>query len=489
MKTIQEKFSDSKFIVVSNREPYLHTYNPEGEIVWYRPASGLVSALDPVLRSVKGTWIAWGDGEADKEVANSRGEIMVPPDDPTYKLKLIFLDKDEIKGYYDGVSNQMFWPLCHIVHYRPQFSQENWELFKKVNRKFARAILDEAGENKKAFVWLNDYHLALCSKYIKEENPLINVVQFWHIPWPNPEAFRICPWKEEILQGLLANDLLAFHLRYHCDNFLQTVDAFLESRIDRESSAVIYNRQVTKVKPFPISIDFQNTFADAASAQVKRVEKHIERSIKIPHKILAVGVDRLDYIKGIRERLIAIDRFLEKYPEFIGQFLYLGLAYPSRTRLKEFNRLADDISDMVEEINWKYRTQNWYPIIYREETVKYPDVLAYYRLADLCLVSSLHDGMNLVSKEFIASWDGQRPAALILSQFTGAARELTDAILINPYDIEAFADAIYHAIQMPKEEKIARMQRMQNEIKENDIFRWAENFLLESSKISVGPAA
>ncbi|MFC1559958.1 trehalose-6-phosphate synthase [Candidatus Margulisiibacteriota bacterium] len=480
LKLFEGKLKGRRLIVASNREPYIHKYD-EDKVKWIRPASGLVTGLDPVLRTCKGVWVATGSGDADKEVVDVNDRIMVPPNKPSYHLRRVWLNKKQENGFYYGIANKTFWPLCHIAHVRPEFNKDDWNEYVKVNDKYARAIVDEAG-NSKALIWIQDYHLALCAKFIKERNPNLVVGQFWHIPWPNPEAFRICPWKNEILEGLLANDLLGFHIKYHCDNFINTVDLNLESKIDRDTSCIIRKKHRTCIKPFPISIDFKELAEKAHSPEVDAALKEIKKKIRKPYKFLAVGIDRMDYTKGIPERLMAIDRFLEKYPSYKKKFVYLGIGVPSRSLIKEYKDLADRISSLVEDINWKHRTDDWQPIIYRKEHINLEEILAYYREASLLMVSSLHDGMNLVAKEFLAAQSRSPEGMLILSQFTGAARELPDAVLINPYDTERFADAIKYGLELPKKEKVKRMKKLIETVKEHDIYAWASSFISELQK-------
>jgi trehalose 6-phosphate synthase len=478
---LKTKLKDYKLYVVSNREPYIHKYKDE-TIEVIRPASGLVTALDPVLKASQGVWIAHGSGEADKDVVDKNDRVKVPPDNPSYHLRRVWLSKKQEDGYYYGFANSSLWPLSHIVYVRPTFNPNHWNEYVKVNEKFARALVDEVGGGK-ALIWIQDYHLALAPKFIKEKNPDLITGHFWHIPWPNPEAFRICPWKKEILQGLLANDLLGFHIKYHCDNFLDTVDGNLESKISREASTVDIKGHQTLVKPFPTSIDFEGLAERAKSPLVIAKEKEIKRKIRKPYEFMAIGLDRLDYTKGIPERLKAIDLFLEKYPEYKNRFVYVGLGAPTRTHIKIYRDVIDEIESLAEEINWKHRIDSWQPIIPRHEHISYEEILAYYKEANLCIVSSLHDGMNLVAKEFVAVQSQSKKGMLILSQFAGAARELEDAILTNPYDVEGFADSIKRALEMSRDDRESRMKKLADQIRENDIYAWALSFISDLAKL------
>lgn len=470
-KVVHDKIGDATFVVVSNREPYLHVMK-EGKIEVQRPASGLVTALDPMLKACEGTWIAHGSGNADRKVVDEKNCVMVPPDNPRYKLRRLWLSKVEEDGYYYGFANETLWPMCHIVYTRPTFEQRDWEIYKQVNQKFANAVLAEI-EGQKAFVWVQDYHLSLLPQMIKEKRPDVLVAQFWHIPWPNPEVFRICPWKDEILWGMLGNDLLGFHIRYHCDNFLNSVDQSLEVRVDRERSSVFHHGGLeTLVRPFPISIDFEGIQEEIRNGF--KVDDDLTEVLEAIPKgvVLAVGLDRMDYTKGIPERIRSVGRFLEKYPEWQGKFVFLQMGALSRIHLPAYKAINEQINSATEEVNWKFGTDEWTPIMVVRHHISHPDILALYQRADVCMISSLHDGMNLVAKEYIASRTNE-DGALILSRFTGAAREIEAAILINPYDIESFADSINAAVTMSPEEKNQRMKKLREIVAENNIYKWA----------------
>lgn len=478
-KTIQEKLSDYLLVLVSNRQPYQH-FMKSGKMICQREAGGLVTALDPVMQTAQGIWIASGTSELDKKVVDSDSKIAVPPENPAYSLKRIFLTKEERDAYYYGYSNEGLWPLCHIAYTRPVFVESEWKAYQKVNRMFADAILEEV-KDRKAFVWVHDFHLTLVAKYLREANPNIITSIFWHIPWPNPEVFRICPQKKEILEGMLAYDLVGFQIRYHADNFLATVDRELESRIDREVSTVSYQNKETMVRNFPVSIDFAAISSSVESEPMKTRAEKLREDFSLGDKKLILGVDRIDYTKGITERLRSIDRFLEKYPETKEKFVFLQIGQISRIHIPRYKQLNDEVNALVEEINWKHSQNSWLPIIFTRSYIPYQDILLFYRMAQACLVTSLHDGMNLVAKEFVAS----RPdlaGVLILSQFTGAARELNDALLINPYDSEALADALYQALNMPEAEQEKRMRKMREIVEQNNIYRWAGKVLSQLLK-------
>jgi trehalose-6-phosphate synthase len=477
---VKEKIGDHKFIAVSNREPYIHTYSDEG-VRCFTPASGMTVALDPVMKACGGTWIANGSGEADKDVVDEKNHVQVPPDKPRYTLRRIWLSKKEEEHFYYGYSNEGLWPLCHNVHVRPTFREADWEIYRGINQKFAEAVLEEL-DNETGFVFIQDYHFALLAKLIKEKRPDIVVAQFWHIPWPNPESFRVCPHAEEILCGLLGNDILGFHIRYHGLNFLESVDRFLEARLDRERLSVFKSGRETMVRSFPISIDYETVENMSLNPEIEQRKSLIKMDFRIRNRFLAVGIDRMDYTKGILERFDAIDRFLEKYPEYVGKFVFLQLGPISRIHIPRYKTYNDEIYHRMVDINEKWAIKDWQPIILYKKHLDLEDLLTYYKAADACIISSIHDGMNLVAKEFVASRVDEK-GVLILSKFTGSARELEQALLINPIATDQFADAIKQALEMPAEEQTERMKKMRETIKENNVYRWAGKIVSEMKRL------
>jgi alpha,alpha-trehalose-phosphate synthase [UDP-forming] len=476
---IQTRLEGSRLFVVSNREPYMHQHNGKSIDVVV-PPSGLVSALEPVLNACDGTWIAHGSGDADTEVVDAHDRLRVPPDDPRYTLRRLWLSKEEEEGYYYGFANEGLWPLCHIAHTRPLFRAQDWQHYQDVNRKFTAAVLEEIEDTPKPVVLVQDYHFALLPRMIKEKRPDARVAIFWHIPWPNPEAFAICPWQRQLVDGLLGADLIGFHIQSHCNNFLQTVDRTVESRVDWEHFSVLRQSHRTMVRPFPISVAL--TDDESIESDHHRVN-YLERSalmhnLGVEAEFMGIGVDRVDYTKGIPERFRAIERFFEKYPKYQGKFTFVQIGAPSRTHIKRYHDLLAEVEAEAERINWRFQTGKWKPIIFLKRQHNHQEIERYYSAADLCLVTSLHDGMNLVAKEFIASRRDER-GVLILSQFTGAARELRDALLVNPYDIDQTAEAIRAALEMEPEEKQLRMHRMRRNVKEHNIYRWAGSLITE----------
>jgi len=479
---IQTRLGNSRLFVVSNREPYIHSHKDRTVQVMV-PASGLVTALEPVLCACNGTWVAHGSGDADRETVDARDRLPVPPEEPRYTLRRVWLNKEEEEGYYYGFSNEGLWPLCHIAHTRPLFETSDWEHYQAVNRKFADAVLEEMKGTERPVVLVQDYHFALLPQLIKQERPDARVAIFWHIPWPNPEAFGICPWQRELLDGLLGADLLGFHVQSHCHNFLQTVNRALESRIDWEHFTVKRHDHDTIVRPFPISVDFTEAEPPAA-AQASSVPERaaLLKELGVEAVFLGVGVDRVDYTKGILERFLAVERLMEKYPVYHGQFTFVQIGAPSRTHIKRYHDLLNEVEAEAERINWRFQTEKWKPIIFLKRQHSHVEIQPFYRAADLCLVTSLHDGMNLVAKEFLAARHDEQ-GVLILSRFTGAARELRDALLVNPYDTNETAEAIRFALEMDPQESRTRMQRMRRNVKEHNVYRWAENLIAELCEV------
>jgi trehalose-6-phosphate synthase len=469
-----------KLVLVSNREPYIHEKDGAG-IRCIVPAGGLITALDPVMRVCDGLWIAHGSGDADRETVDGNDTLRVPPKEPAYTLKRIWLTKEEEDGYYYGFANEGLWPLCHITHTRPDFRLEDWTHYVEVNEKFADAVLREIAREESPLILVQDYHLALLPSLIKERRPDAKVAIFWHIPWPNPEAYGICPWRQEILQGMLGSDIIGFHIQFHCNNFLETVDRFLESKIDWEQFSVTRAGHTTLVKPFPISVSFEPSFGETPPEEWPEKEDLL-RGIGVQAEYLGVGVDRIDYTKGIPERFRAIERFFEKYPEYLGRFTFVELGAPSRTHIKKYRDLVAEIEEMVERINWRFRTKTWRPIVFLKAHHTHEAIDPYYKASDLCMVTSLHDGMNLVAKEFVSVREDE-DGVLILSQFTGASRELKDALIVNPYDIEQMADAICLALRMPPEERRDRMGRMRGNVRDHNIYRWAGKLIAELARL------
>ncbi len=468
-EVVQTRLANHRLVVVANREPYIHEHRGE-EIHCVRPASGVTSALDPVVRACGGVWVAHGSGDADRAVSDEQGRFRVPPDNPCYTLRRVWLSREEEEGYYYGFANSALWPLCHAAYTRPRFESEHWDAYRRVNRKFTEAVLQEI-EGESAIVFVQDYHFALLPRMLRQARPDLIVVQFWHIPWPNPEVFRVCPWKEEILDGLLGNNLLAFHTQYHCNNFMETVDRNLEARVCFERFAVTRRGQSTSIRPQPISVD-PDEIANLAPTDLDRAMKRFRAQLRVGNLPLLVGVDRVDYIKGIPERLRAVDRLLCRYPDWRRKFCFVQVGAPSRVHIGDYRALNEEVEKLVEEINWRHGDSTWDPVVFLHEHHGPDKLFLLYRMASACVVSSLHDGMNLVAKEFVAARTDEQ-GVLVLSEFTGAARELPDALIVNPYALDDLADSYHKALTMPASEQRRRMKRMRRQVSDNNIYRWA----------------
>jgi trehalose-6-phosphate synthase len=475
---LHDELAGDEVLVVSNREPYMHVHGKNGVEV-RRPASGLVTAVEPVMRACSGTWIAHGSGSADRETVDHDDRVPVPPHNPGYTLRRVWMNKEEEAGYYYGFSNEGLWPLCHIAHVRPVFRSSDWEQYVAINQRFADAVIKEARTDDPV-VLVQDYHFALLPQMVREVLPKATVITFWHIPWPNPESFGICPWREEILEGLLGSTILGFHTPFHRKNFLETVDRYLETRIEHEASTISYGGKLTQVEDYPISIDWPD---NAELPSVKECRETVRQELGLPaNHLVAVGVDRLDYTKGIMERFQAVERMLEMHPELAGRFTLVQIAAPSRSSLDEYQNFEARVRALVQRINSRFSNGAYQPILLKAEHHGADEVRRYYRAAEVCMVTSLHDGMNLVAKEFIGARDDEQ-GVLVLSQFTGAARELHEALIINPYHIEQGADALYRGLTMPEVEQCERMHSMRSLVRNFNVYRWAGRMLLDAARL------
>ena len=472
---VRSRLSGSSLFVVSNREPYIHSWR-DGEIRFSVPASGLVAALEPILCACNGTWVAHGSGDADMQTVDDHDRLQVPPDEPLYTLRRVWLSAEEEEGYYYGFANEGLWPLCHNAHTRPVFRARDWEHYYNVNQKFADAILEEIGSEEHPVVLIQDYHFALLPRMVKDRLPNARIAIFWHIPWPNPESFEICPWQRELLDGLLGADLIGFHVRAHCNNFLNTVDHVLEARIDWEHFSVKRNDHQSLVLPFPISVEFSETDARTQQRDASEERRELLKELGFEATYIGVGVDRVDYTKGIIERFQAVESFLERYPSYQGKFSFVQLGAPTRTHIKRYADFQAEVEAEAERINARFKRGRWSPIILRVRQHSRQEVQRFYRVAHICMVTSLHDGMNLVAKEYVAAKQDER-GVLILSRFTGAARELRDAIIVNPYDIESTGEAIAQALRMDVTEMMERMRRMRTSVREHNIYWWASSLI------------
>jgi trehalose 6-phosphate synthase len=470
----------AEVIIVANREPYIHNRS-DGAIILQTPASGLVSALEPVMRACGGTWIAHGSGTADRETVDAHDRLNVPPKSPAYTLRRVWLTDEEQDGYYYGLANEGLWPLCHIAFVRPIFRESDWRYYEQINERFAEAVAREA-RTEDPIVLVQDYHFALAPKMIRERLPKATIVTFWHIPWPNAETFGICPWKEKILEGLLGSSILGFHTQFHCNNFFETVDRFIESRIDREHATVTLAGHETMIRPYPISIEWPpKAMEGQPSIAVCRAQVR-ERLGLAPAARLAVGIERFDYTKGILDRMQSIDMLLSLHPQWKDQFTFVQVAAPTRSKLPSYSTLQSEAIAMAEDINARHGHKAYQPIRLLIRHHEPAEVFELFRAADLCIVSSLHDGMNLVAKEFVASRDDEQ-GVLILSSFTGASREMSEALIVNPYDGQEMARALDAALRMPHQEQRERMRLMRQQVREQNVYRWAGRMLIDAARI------
>ncbi len=485
MAYLDRYLRDRTLILLSNREPYEHVMR-DGAVHVRQPAGGLVSALDPTMQQTHGTWVAWGSGNADHESADSEGRLMVPPDDPRYTLRRVWLDAEDIEHYYLGFANSVLWPICHMLIQHLEIRDEQWLRYRDVNRRFAEAVADEARRaDGTPMVWIQDYHFALVAHELRNEIPDLFIHQFWHIPFPPLDILGLLPMDvlEAVLRGMLGNDLLEFHTRRYAMNFLSCVEYFMpDAEVRRASLSVEYNGREIFLGVFPISIDvelYENLASSPAADE--RVRELRERYAAGPNQ-LGVSVDRIDYTKGIPERLHALEVLWERYPELRGEFSVILVATPSRTDIDAYRQLEADVISTVAEINHRFGNPDWTPIVLIHENVSSELLASIYRAGDLCMVSSLQDGMNLVAKEFIACQTDER-GVLVLSRFTGAAEAIEGAVLINPFNVDGFVEGIRTALAMPMEERRRRMQRMRVQLHDTTIFDWMGAILSRASEL------
>ncbi|RWK43276.1 trehalose-6-phosphate synthase [Mesorhizobium sp.] len=479
-KILADDLPETQVIVVSNREPYIHNTSDDG-IELLVPASGLVSALEPITRACAGTWIAYGGGTADRLTVDENDRVEVPPGNPSYTLRRVWLSEEEYQAYYLGFANEGLWPLCHIAFTRPIFRASDWQAYEAVNRKFADTVVAEA-RNERPIVLVQDYHFALLPRMIRERLPEAIIITFWHIPWPNSEVYSICPWRERILEGLLGSSIIGFHTQFHANNFTESVDRILESRIERADAAISYGGQTTLVHAYPISIEWPNELLARLPA-VEECRARVRQRFGLPANVkLCVGVERLDYTKGIPDRFHALDELFTRYPEWVGKVVFLQVAAPSRGTLPAYQQLHDECLRSAEELNQRYGSDNYSPVLMLAEHHSQEQVYEIYRAADICMVTSLHDGMNLVAKEFVAARDDEQ-GVLLLSIFAGASRELLEALIVNPYDATMMSEALLQALSMTLDEQRERMRPMREMVRDNNVYRWAGSMLLDAARL------
>ena len=480
-QTLNRHLHGEKVVILANREPYIHHRTEDGRIEIQHPASGLVTALEPVIRACSGVWVAHGSGSADRDTVDRRDHVNVPPGEESYQIRRVWLSEEEQQGYYYGFSNEGLWPLCHVAHARPVFRAEDWRQYRAVNQKFADAVCSEV-DSKDPIILVQDYHFALAPAMIRKRLPAATVLVFWHIPWPNAERMGICPWRNDLLEGMLGSSILGFHTQLHCNNFMDSVDRYLETRIDREQNAVVMHGHRTLIRPYPIALEWPVRWVESADGPDEcRAQVWRQLALK-PDALLGVGVDRLDYTKGVEERLLAVELLLERHPEYRGRFSFAQLAAPSRTKIDRYRDLNVTVENLAARINQRFGKDGYRPIILLRSHHEPPEVFRFYRASDLCYVSSLHDGMNLVAKEYVAARSDLK-GVLVLSEFTGAARELTEALIVNPYDLEGSSEALAAALAMPLEEQQDRMRSMRSLLIQFNVYRWAGKMLVDASRL------
>jgi trehalose 6-phosphate synthase len=480
-RVLTESLEGESVVILANREPYIHDRAEDGSVQVRHPASGLVTALEPVMRACSGTWVGQGSGSADRDMVDRHDRVLVPPGEESYAIRRVWLSPEEERGYYYGFSNEGLWPLCHLVYTRPVFRLEDWRQYEAVNRRFAAAVCDEV-DGPDPIVLVQDYHFALAPRMIRERLPRATIITFWHIPWPSAERFGVCPWHRELLDGLLGSSIVGFHTQQHCNNFVEAVDRFLESRIDRERNSVVLAGRESLVRPYPISIEWPDRWA-ASAPPAEACRREVEAELGLGRgALLGVGVDRLDYTKGIEDRLLAVERLLERFPAFRGRFTFAQLAAPSRSLIPAYRGLGERVEALAARVNARFGHAGWKPIVLLRSHHEPPAVYRYLRAADVCYVSSLHDGMNLVAKEFVAARDDER-GVLVLSRFTGASRELTEALLVNPYDLEEASMALATALAMPPSEQADRMRALRAHVGEFNVYRWAGRMLADAARL------
>lgn len=477
---LNEHVREESLVIVANREPYIHDKTPDGVIVRH-PASGLVTALEPVMRACSGVWIAHGSGSADRETSDAKGRLMVPPGEESYRLRRVWMSEQEEQGYYYGFANEGLWPVCHQTYARPIFRSSDWEHYRTINARFADTVVQETTVDD-PIILVQDYHFALAPRMIRERLPRATIITFWHIPWPNAERFSICPWRDEVVDGLLGSSIVGFHTQAHCNHFLETVDSALEARIDRADNAVIRQGARTLVRPYPISVEWPVRWTESIP-EAAECRRSVFEELELPEDtVLAVGVDRLDYTKGIEERIDAVERLLERRPTLLGRFVFVQLAAPSRSEIPQYQQLRGAVESSVERINARFGSASYKPVVFLRAHHEPERVFRFYRAADMCYVSSLHDGMNLVAKEFVAARDDEQ-GVLVLSKFAGAAHELGDALIVNPYDVEEASSALERAAFMPRAEQAERMRAMRAIVAEHNVYRWAGRMLLDAAQL------
>jgi len=464
---------NKRFVVVSNRLPFYRKLDSKGNVIWKQSTGGLITAMDPVLRKTNGLWVGWDvspyedakeqsfklidikDIESEEETAEKEG---------SYSIGCIPVTHDEAEGYYNRLSNGTLWALFHYFFEKCSLDHASWDTYCQVNKRFAEYVHKLVKPDD--VIWIQDFHLFMVPYYLRQLRPKQKIHFFLHIPFPHVDIFSILPWQDDIVKSLLCCDTVGFHHKRYRKNFLQAVDIYHKSNPETKLKTNVYVN--------PISIDFDRF--DHTSRKVEVASRRDEIRKQILSKKLILGVDRLDYSKGIKERLKAIEFLIEKHPELKEQFTYYQLAIPSREDISAYKQLKKEVDGIIGHINGRFSTGTWTPIHYMYSSVTFDELIALYGAADIALITPLRDGMNIVCKEYIASHsDGD--GILVLSKFAGAAADIKNCIPVNPYSIEEVATSIYQALKMKEPERRKRMQKMRRTIRTNNINHWLDKCL------------
>jgi trehalose 6-phosphate synthase len=462
-----------RVIVLANRAPYQHDYAPDGRVMLTRAASGLVTALEPLVAACSGTWVAHASGTADDCLVAKR----TLPSEIRYRLRYVRLDPDQHRGYYYGFANEALWPLCHSVSVAPVFRSNDYRDYDAANSHFAAAVAQEAAGGS-PLVLVQDYHFALAPRYLRKRLPASTIAGFWHIPWPHARVFRTCPWHRELLTGILGNDLIGFQTEEHAANFVDCVRSLLRADVDAHGT-IHYCRHTTRVGVYPVGVD-ANAGPLWATPAASVCRARVLHDFDLPDSsYIGLGVDRMDYTKGIHEKLLAVERVLEHDPSLRGRFAFIQIAEPSRDCLPAYRDERARIRETTARVNGRFGTTSYTPIRLLEAHHDADEVYRLYRAADLCYVGSLDDGMNLVAKEFVAARNDER-GVLVLSEFAGAAQQLRTALLINPYALDDTAAILAKAVRMPETEQRGRMRLLRASVRTCDARWWASRFLADA---------
>jgi trehalose 6-phosphate synthase len=466
-----------RIIVLANRAPYRHEFGPQDRIMPTRTASGLVTALEPLVRGCSGTWVAHAAGAADVLVSDRTGAVHVPPAAPRYRLRYVSLEAEQHRGFYYGFANEALWPLCHSVQVPAVFRSSDFSQYEAANRRFVDAVVQEAAEGS-PLVLVQDYHFALAPRRVRELIPSSTVVAFWHIPWPHARMLRTCPWHCELLNGMLGSDVIGFQTTDDAANFADCVRSLLHAPVDA-GHTVVYRRHATRIGVYPVGVEC-DTASTHRTPPPSVCRSSVLRDFDLPDNVhLVIGVDRLDYTKGLNEKLLAVERALEGSARLRGRLAFVQVAEPSRECLLAYRDTRARLHETVARVNGRFGTTSYTPIRLLEVHHDADDLYRLYRAADVCYVGSLHDGMNLVAKEFVAAREDER-GVLVLSEFAGAAQQLRTAVLVNPYAIDDAAAALANACTMSEGEQCARMRALRANVRAHDARWWADRLVADA---------